>query len=171
MYVIVGLLFLGLSFAHPAALAEGEAGDGGNADAEALAKAAQNPLSSLISLPFQHNLYFDTTRYDVDKRAVFRRWLLRRRISGGLGQVGNTPIDLGKRSRRFAGSVVEEHERNQYILNIQPVVPVNVGNWNLLNRPILPVIHQPLGKDDDEFGLGDLNYTLWFSPAEARKVT
>jgi hypothetical protein len=57
------------------------------------------------------------------------------------------------------------------VLNIQPVIPVNVGNWNIINRPILPVIDQPVlvpGMSDAS-GLGDLNYQLFFSPAEAAK--
>ena len=57
------------------------------------------------------------------------------------------------------------------MLNIQPVIPVRVGNWNLINRPILPLIDQPalvLGQDD-ETGVGDLNYQLFISPAEAGK--
>jgi hypothetical protein len=32
----------------------------------------------------------------------------------------------------------------QYVLNIQPVVPITVAKgWNLITRPIIPVIRQP----------------------------
>ncbi len=53
------------------------------------------------------------------------------------------------------------------MLNIQPVIPVRVGNWNLINRPILPLIDQPVlvPGQDDETGIGDLNYQLFISPA------
>jgi len=54
-------------------------------------------------------------------------------------------------------------------LNIQPVIPVSIGSWNLINRPILPVIDQPplAQGTSNASGLGDLNYQLFFSPAAA----
>ncbi len=63
--------------------------------------------------------------------------------------------------------------QTQNTLNIQPVIPVNVGKWNLINRPILPLVWQPdvAAGSGSTFGLGDLTYELFISPAEARKVT
>jgi hypothetical protein len=69
----------------------------------------------------------------------------------------------------------------QNVLNIQPVFPVHLNeDWNLITRPILPVIYQEpffsgaelqaaeqvLGDDAgrDLFGLGDLTPELFFSP-------
>jgi hypothetical protein len=55
----------------------------------------------------------------------------------------------------------------RYQLNVQPVVPISLGeDWNLIARPILPIIYQ----DDifpgagDQFGLGDTTVELFFSP-------
>jgi len=63
-----------------------------------LAKAAQNPVASMISLPFQNNFNF------------------------GLGP----------------------YDRTQYLLNIQPVIPLQLSrNWNLIARTIIPVLYQP----------------------------
>lgn len=92
---------------------------GGDADSD-LAKKTQNPVSDLISLPFQNNYQGDFGK-DNDGR--------------------NT-------------------------LNIQPVYPVDRGDYLILNRPILPIIYQPAPVDgtDDEFGFGDLTYTAWYSP-------
>lgn len=51
--------------------------------------------------------------------------------------------------------------------NIQPVVPFKLNeDWNLISRTILPVTYQ---KDifpgaGSQFGLGDINLTLFFSP-------
>ena len=65
---------------------------------EELAKAAQNPIANMISLPFQNN----------------------------------TNFNLGP------------NNKTQNILNIQPVIPINLGpNWNLITRTIMPVISQP----------------------------
>lgn len=57
----------------------------------------------------------------------------------------------------------------QNILNIQPVIPFQLSeNWNLITRTIAPVIYQPelMPGYGSEFGLGDINTTLFFSPAK-----
>ena len=67
------------------------------ASAADLAKQAQNPIASLISLPFQNN----------------------------------TNFNMGP------------NDRNQNVLNIQPVIPVNLGAVNLITRTIVPVVYRP----------------------------
>lgn len=90
-------------------------------DAGELAKAAQNPIANMISLPLQNNLNF------------------------GVGP----------------------HSQVQDVLNIQPVIPISLGeDWNLITRWILPVISQPpltIG-GDREWGLGNINPSFFFSP-------
>jgi len=57
----------------------------------------------------------------------------------------------------------------QNILNIQPVIPFQLSeNWNLITRTIAPVIYQPelTPGYGSEFGLGDINTTLFLSPAK-----
>jgi hypothetical protein len=93
---------------------------------EELAKAAQNPVADLISLPFQNNTNF-----------------------------GYGPDD-----------------DIQNVLNIQPVLPFHLSeNWNLITRTIAPLIYQPEVVEDtgDEFGLGDINFTAFFSPKRPTK--
>ena len=61
----------------------------------------------------------------------------------------------------------------QNILNIQPVVPIGLSeDWNLITRTIAPVIYQPEIVDGtgSEFGLGDINTTLFLSPAKPGKL-
>ena len=61
----------------------------------------------------------------------------------------------------------------QNVLNIQPVIPVNLSeNWNLITRTIAPVIYQPelVPGSGSEFGLGDINTTLFLSPAKPGKI-
>jgi hypothetical protein len=66
-------------------------------------------------------------------------------------------------------------------LNIQPVVPVTVGDWNLINRVILPIISVggfisgtpgiPEGQfGDGATGLGDINYSVFLSPESPGKL-
>ena len=70
-----------------------------------------------------------------------------------------------------------------YFLNAQPVIPVTVGDWNLINRTILPIIRVPgpiagspvlpegdPDKSGSQWGLGDINHTVFLSPAEPGKV-
>ncbi len=107
--------------------AEEKAGGGGD-----LRSAAQNPISSLISLPF---------KFTVDQGA---------------------------------------NNGDAQILNINPVVPVTVGDWNLVNRALIPIanvdgaIQGPNnpspGPGNGASGLGDINYSLYFSPVKYDKV-
>ena len=67
-----------------------------------------------------------------------------------------------------------------YFLNIQPVIPQTVGKWNLIHRVIAPIISVdgfiagrpeiPVGSPGDgATGLGDINYSVYLSPAEPGK--
>ena len=110
---------------------------------EDLAKQSQNPLGTIISAPFENNFNF------------------------GIG-----PSDA-----------------TAYMLHMKPVYPVNLGDWNLINRFILPAIYSegqdvpvPSGTEIDlgyagivelaqgsAFGLGDMTYQGFFSPAKPTK--
>lgn len=61
----------------------------------------------------------------------------------------------------------------QNVLNIQPVVPFHLNErWNLITRTIIPVVRQPVLAPglDDKFGLGDIQLSLFLSPAKPGKV-
>jgi hypothetical protein len=101
-----------------------------------LAKASQNPVAAMISLPFQNNTFFDVGPDD---------------------DVAN-------------------------VLNIQPVIPIGLGPVNLINRTIVPLIYLPdvtSGLPElpegisggETFGLGDINYTGFLSPAKSEALT
>lgn len=94
-----------------------------------MAKAAQNPIASVTSLPFQFNANF-----------------------------GNGPNQL-----------------TTYTLNIQPVIPFAAGDLNLISRIILPVANVPDSlvagpTTGPEVGIGDTQYTLFFSPAKPARL-
>jgi hypothetical protein len=58
-------------------------------------------------------------------------------------------------------------DKTQNVLNIQPVYPVNLNSdWNLITRTIFPLISQPATApgQDREFGLGDIQFSAFFSP-------
>jgi hypothetical protein len=100
--------------------------DRGADETRELAKASQNPVAKLISVPFENNSTFN-----------------------------NGPEDAYVN-----------------ILNVKPVVPMSFGeNWNLINRAIIPVIYQNerFPNEGDVFGLGDITYQGFFSPARPGK--
>lgn len=68
---------------------------------------------------------------------------------------------------------LEPNHRTQNVLNIQPVIPLNLTkDWNLITRTILPVIKQPdlRTTSDDTWGVGDINMSLFLSPAKSEGI-
>jgi hypothetical protein len=64
-----------------------------------------------------------------------------------------------------------ENEKMVYLLNVQPVYPATLTeSWNLIIRPIVPIINQPqlfdLPGQHSAFGLGDINLQLYFTPSK-----
>lgn len=59
-------------------------------------------------------------------------------------------------------------DEDRHLLNIQPVVPVSIGEgWNLISRTILPIIHQDdMPGSGSTSGLGDIVQSLFLSPKE-----
>jgi hypothetical protein len=92
-----------------------------------LAKQSQNPIASLISVPFENNATFNNGRDDD-----------------------------------FIN-----------ILNVKPVIPMKfTENWNLVNRIIAPVIYadQDIPGESADFGVGDIIYQGFLSPAKPGKI-
>ncbi len=123
---MVGLSFMTATAAHAQ-------------DTSELAKAAQNPVADMISLPLQNNTFFGIKNAD-------------------------DPAN---------------------VLNVQPVIPANITeDWLVISRVIAPIIYlpsfsegaqlpesdEPTPSVDDEFGLGDINYTGFLSPANAGPI-
>ena len=57
--------------------------------------------------------------------------------------------------------------RTQEVLNIQPVVPMHLGeDWNVISRTIIPLVSQPDPlRDSSTNGIGDITQSLFLSPA------
>ena len=58
----------------------------------------------------------------------------------------------------------------QYVLNIQPVIPISLSkSLNLITRTIVPIISQPgfTPTQDRTTGLGDIQFTAFLSPAKS----
>ncbi len=99
-----------------------------SATTEELAKQSQNPVSSLISVPFENNTNFNIGPED----------------------------DIGN------------------VLSMKPVYPVALNeNWSLINRLIIPGGYQEnsLPGGEDVYGIGDITYQGFFSPAKICPAT
>ena len=66
---------------------------------------------------------------------------------------------------------VGQHDRLFFNLNIQPVVPFPGEKWNVITRTIIPLNSVPIGETDSVFGIGDTNFSLFLSPAQASSFT
>ena len=63
---------------------------------------------------------------------------------------------------------IGSNDRTQNVLNIQPVIPVHLTpSWNVITRIIQPIVWQPFpgSTPGGEFGLGDMNPSVFLSPA------
>jgi hypothetical protein len=68
------------------------------------------------------------------------------------------------------------------VLNIHPVIPFGVGDWNIITRAIVPLVYLPTvtnslpdlpqgSSNGDNFGLGDINSSVFLSPVTDSKFT
>ena len=65
------------------------------------------------------------------------------------------------------------NDTTQWVLNVQPVIPISLNkDWNLITRTIMPIINQPSPASGipSAFGLGDINPSLFLSPANSGKL-
>jgi hypothetical protein len=61
-----------------------------------------------------------------------------------------------------------ENGGDRLTLNVQPVIPISLSDkWLLITRTIVPIVYQDevtIDEDDTQFGLGDVQQSLYFSP-------
>ena len=71
------------------------------------------------------------------------------------------------------------HNEMIYALNVQPVIPIKLTEeWNLITRTIMPIINQPslfptaggAVHSTTGTGLGDINPTVFLSPAKSGEL-
>ena len=93
---------------------------------------------------------------------------------GDLAQAAQNPVAdlISVPLQNNATFGIGEFDRTRDVLNIQPVIPIKAGEWNLINRTIVPVVSQPdfFESTGRTFGLGDITHSLFVSPAKAGKV-
>lgn len=87
---------------------------------------------------------------------------LAKKLSNPVASLISVPLQSN-----FDFGIGPENDGWRYQLNVQPVIPVSIGDdWNVISRTILPIIYQ----DDifpgagSQFGLGDTTQSFFFSP-------
>jgi len=103
--------------------------------------------------------------------------------AGELAAASQNPIanmiSLPFQNNTYFGVTKDDKEAN--VLNIQPVYPISAGDWNIITRTIAPIIYVPDPTDGiehlpnhdrpaDNFGLGDINFSAYLSPAKPGKL-
>jgi hypothetical protein len=103
--------------------------------------------------------------------------------TGNLAAAAQNPIanmiSLPLQNNTFFG--VTESDETANVLNIQPVYPISAGDWNVITRTIVPIIHIPdptsgIGEIPNSqrrgsaTGLGDINFSAFLSPAHTGRV-
>lgn len=63
-------------------------------------------------------------------------------------------------------------DSTQNVFNIQPVIPISLGeNLNLINRIIIPIVTQPSYiENKSSTVVADVIYTAWLSPKKSGKI-
>ncbi len=68
-------------------------------------------------------------------------------------------ISIPLQNRTLFG--IGPNHRTQNVLNVQPVIPINLNSeWNLITRTIMPIVKQPdiSTTNDNTWGLGPTNF-------------
>lgn len=87
---------------------------------------------------------------------------LAKKLSNPIASLISLPFQLN-----YDQNIGSEDEGDRWTLNIQPVVPVSIGeDWNMISRTILPVINQQdiFPGAGSQSGIGDVVQSMFFSP-------
>lgn len=87
---------------------------------------------------------------------------LAKQLSNPIASLTSVPIQFN-----YDDGVGPTDDGERYFVNVQPVIPMSIGeNWNLISRTIVPIIQQDeiFPGAGSQFGLGDTVQSLFFSP-------
>lgn len=90
---------------------------------------------------------------------------LAQELTNPLADLVSLPIQMN-----FDNDIGVNDQGSKVTTNIQPVIPFGINkDWNLITRTIIPVVNQDdiFPGSGSQFGLGDINMSLFFSPKNA----
>jgi len=89
---------------------------------------------------------------------------LAQELTNPLANLVTIPIQMN-----YDSGIGSEENGSRMQINIQPVYPFGLGtDWNLISRTIVPLTYQDeiFPEAGSQFGLGDINLSLFLSPAK-----
>jgi len=89
---------------------------------------------------------------------------LAQELTNPLADLVSVPIQMN-----FDRDIGPADKGTKVTTNVQPVVPFRLSqDWNLISRTIVPIVYQDEIRpgSGSQFGLGDINTTLFFSPVK-----
>ena len=98
---------------------------------------------------------------DIPEEELHDEGDLAKTIQNPLANLVSLPLQFN-----FNDGVGGPADRRFFNLNIQPVIPFPGEKWNIISRTIIPVNSVPQGMTDSVFGLGDINLSVFWSPAK-----
>jgi hypothetical protein len=87
---------------------------------------------------------------------------LAKQLANPIASLTSVPMQLN-----YDDGIGPTDDGERYLLNVQPVIPMSIGeNWNLISRTVVPIIQQNeiFPGTGSQFGLGDTVQSLFFSP-------
>ncbi len=87
---------------------------------------------------------------------------LAKQLSNPIASLTSVPLQLN-----YDDGFGADGDGDKLLLNVQPVIPVSIGNdWNMISRTILPIVSQDgvIPGEGSQSGLGDTVQSLFFSP-------
>ena len=90
---------------------------------------------------------------------------LAKQLSNPIASLISVPIQFN-----YDSHIGPPRDGDKFTLNVQPVIPISLNDdWNMISRTIVPIVNQYdiFPGAGDQFGLGDITQSLFFSPTTA----
>lgn len=120
-------------------------------------------MKKIILVPIILSLAISSSLYAADSADLAKQ------LSNPVADLVSVPFQLN-----YDQNIGADEETERYQLNIQPVIPIKLNDdWNLISRTIVPVNYQIYGESnrDDDWGIGDITQSLFFSPSQSTGLT
>lgn len=124
-------------------------------------------MNKTIILLWVFLMIFGSSTFAQDKSSTTEAAALAKETANPLSTVTSLPFQF---NFNFG---LGEYNRAQTVINVMPAIPFRLSDkFNVINRIILPVISQPDVSQESggTFGIGNINYSMFLTPAKTGKI-